>query len=192
MYGSCDSSSPPACKTPTCSVARGTSLQSSFKSHSSIHSSVSFLPTKNVSVSSINDSPSNTKVTHKAGTPRLSYAEVGKVTSPYTTIRTTLSTSPKNTNKISKSESLRSCSGVSAGHHLGQVAQTAFTRVVTPCIFLPTQNPLLVNPIIASRDNVCLSAVPPRKAIFVLLLVPDCHSFYLKGVSNFKFFSIST
>uniref|UniRef100_A0A1B0GDA4 Uncharacterized protein n=1 Tax=Glossina morsitans morsitans TaxID=37546 RepID=A0A1B0GDA4_GLOMM len=75
--------------------------------------------------------------------------------------------------KRNKSSSPTGCSSVNAGHQTGHVAQAARVGVVTHSVFSPSQNSPAVNPSVSSRDDICLTAVPPRKAIFVSRLASD-------------------
>lgn len=128
--------------------------------------SASSLTAKNGSVSTfVEKAAYNKKVTNKPGSaPHFSYAEVARLSPLNSVIQSTLSISPKNIDKNNKSASRRGCSGVSVCHHAGQVTQSARASVITPSLFLPTQNSPSANSILFGRGEVCLLVVPPRKA----------------------------
>ncbi|KAL9875404.1 uncharacterized protein ACN427_013529 [Glossina fuscipes fuscipes] len=173
------SSSSPANKVSTRSVACGLSPP---KPVSSVQVTDSLKSTKNVNVSATAESVGNIKVTKKPGSPPgLSYAEVARVSPPIDVTQSSQASSPKANKGNSKLSSPPRCSSVNAGRQTEQVAQAAPTSVVTPSIFSPTHNSPSVNPAAPSTDDICLKAVPPRKAIVVSRLAPDTSVDNIRG-----------
>ncbi|KAL9876821.1 uncharacterized protein ACN2A1_013383 [Glossina fuscipes fuscipes] len=166
------SSSSPANKVSTRSAACGSSHLSSPKSLSSVQVSDSLKSTRNVSVFATVDSVGNIKVTKKPGSSSgLSYAEGAGVSPPIDVTQSSQASSPKTNNDNSKSSSPPGCSSVNPGRQIGHVSHDR-ASVVTPSIFSPNHNSPSVNPAAPSTDDVCLKAVPPRKATFVSRLAP--------------------
>ncbi|KAL9874270.1 uncharacterized protein ACN427_012799 isoform 1-T2 [Glossina fuscipes fuscipes] len=176
------SSFSPASKVSTRSVACGSSPLHSPKSVPSVQVRDSLKSTKNVSVSATAESVGNIKNTKKAGSPSgLSYAEVARVSPPIDVTQSSQASSPTTNEGNSKSSSPPLCSSVNAGRQTEQVAQAVRARVVTPSIFSSTHNSSSVNPAAPSTDDICLKAVPPRKAIFVSRLAPDTSVEKIRG-----------
>ncbi|KAL9911051.1 uncharacterized protein ACN427_005420 [Glossina fuscipes fuscipes] len=170
------SSSSPANIVSTRSVACGSSPP---KSVSLVQVSDSLKATNNVSVSATAESVGNIDVTYSPRSPSgLSYAEVARVSPPIDVTQSSQASSPKTNKSNSKSSSPPRCSGVNAGR---QTEQAARASVVTPSIFSPTHNSPSVNPAAPSTDDICLKAVPPRKAIFVSRLAPDTSVENIRG-----------
>ena len=59
---------------------------------------------------------------------------------------------------------------MNTSHQTGHVAQASRTSV---SIFSPSHNSQAVNLTIPGSDDICLKAVPPRKALFVSRLAPE-------------------
>ncbi|KAL9877362.1 uncharacterized protein ACN2A1_013752 [Glossina fuscipes fuscipes] len=138
----------------------------------------------NSNVSDIAESVGNKIVTNKpVGPSVLSYAEVARVSPPRAATHSNQASSPssKSNEEKNKSSSPPGCSRVNAGHQAGQVSQAASTRAITPSIFSPTRNSPTVSPPLVPNNDICLTAVPPRKAIFVSRLAPETSVDNIKG-----------
>lgn len=79
----------------------------------------------------------------------------------------------KKLTKTWKPSSPPDCSRVFAGHHDGQVAQTAQASVVTLSLRSKIQSSPTVIPIVSNTDDVCLTVVTSRKLILVSKLATD-------------------
>ncbi|KAL9883440.1 uncharacterized protein ACN427_010777 [Glossina fuscipes fuscipes] len=136
----------------------------------------------NSNVSDIATSVGSKTVTNKPASPSvLSYAEVARASPPRAANHSNQAPSPKSNEEKNKSSSPPGCSRVNAGHQTGQVSQAAGTKAITPSIFFPTRNSPTVNPPPVPNNDMCLTAVPPRKAIFVSRLAPETSVDNIKG-----------
>ncbi|KAL9874405.1 uncharacterized protein ACN427_012899 [Glossina fuscipes fuscipes] len=158
----------------TRSVACGTSPLAFSKSNSLVQVTAPSNSKMNVNVSAIVESVGNKIVTKKPASPSvLSYSEVARVSPPSAATHSNQVPSPKSNDEKNKSSSPPGCSRVNAGHQTGQVSQAAGTRAITPSIFFQTRNTPTVNTPPVPNNDICLTAVPPRKAIFVSRLAPE-------------------
>ncbi|KAL9887399.1 uncharacterized protein ACN2A1_009542 [Glossina fuscipes fuscipes] len=158
----------------TRSVACGTSPLAFSKSDSLVQVTAPSNSKMNSNVSDIPESVGSKTVTNKPASPSvLSYAEVARVSPPRAATHSNQAPSPKSNEEKNKSSSPPGCSRVNAGHQTGQVSQAAGTRAITPSIFSPTRNSPTVNHPPVPNNDICLTAVPPRTAIFVSRLAPE-------------------
>ncbi|KAL9925421.1 uncharacterized protein ACN2A1_013052 isoform 1-T3 [Glossina fuscipes fuscipes] len=158
----------------TRSVACGTSPLGFSKSGSLVQVTAPSNSKMNSNFSDIAESVgSKTVINKRASLSVLSYAEVARVSPPRAATHSNQAPSLKSNEVKNKSSSSPGCSRVNAGHQTGQVSQAAGTMAITPSIFSPTLNSPIVNPPPIPSNDLCLTAVPPRKAIFVSRLAPE-------------------
>ncbi|KAL9911509.1 uncharacterized protein ACN427_005676 [Glossina fuscipes fuscipes] len=139
----------------------------------------------NSNVSDIAEPVGSKTVTNKpASSLVLSCAEVARVSPPRAATHSNQVPSPKSSEEKNKSSSPPGCSRVNAGHQTGQLSQAAGTMAITPSIFSPTRNSPTVNAPPVPNNDICLTAVPPRKATFVSRLAPETSVDSIKGCSR--------